>query len=183
MQELLERLNRSDAPGQVLCLDVGATGCLRTDAWLLQAVRALQGLEDGQSLLVTGADFGVTLRRGRPFGALGQYDPATRTVTISGSLDTESDWERATVLAHELQHANDHASGVLLSGRGGADCLAREQAAFKREARVWQALWKGNLPEPSGAIQAELNKAVAEMDNPAGQARSLAPQYVGECAR
>lgn len=166
-----------------LCLDVGASGCLSTDPWLRQAVDVLRGLDQSRPLLETAADFGVALRRGRLAGALGQYSPEKRTITIAASIDESSDWERAAVLAHELQHAADHVTGVLLLERGSVACLAHEQAAFSREAAVWQALWQGTLPEPRDRLQADLNQSVRDMADPAAQADTLARRYVDECAR
>ena len=169
-------------PPPPLCVDAGAEGCLRTDPGLLPAVRVLQGLDVGRQLLENAASFGVTLRQTQLFDALGSYNSETRTVSITRQLDEDSDWERAAVLAHELQHAVQHSSGRLLMGRGSAACLAFEQEAFAVGAHVWTELWHGSLPEPRDRTQRDLNDMVQAAADPSTHAKDLAPRYVGECA-
>jgi hypothetical protein len=128
-------------------------------------VDVLQGVEDGPSLLQTAAEFGIVLRHGPLQGARGLYEPMTRTVTIADSLDRYSEWERATVLSHELQHAADHAGGLLAKSAG--DQCAGEAHAFRRNVRVWHQLWQDSPPVPENEFQEELEDIAAEaLDNP-----------------
>jgi hypothetical protein len=62
---------------------------------------------------------------------------------VDTRLDAYSDWERAAVLSHELQHAADDAAGRL--GNGIA-CVGNEEDAFRVESEVWSALWQHRLP-------------------------------------
>ena len=58
-----------------------------------------------------------------------------------------STWLLADVLAHELRHASDHATGTRM-GAAYADCVSREQVAFQTEANFvrWLADRQGGLP-------------------------------------
>jgi hypothetical protein len=183
LEEFRQRMARQEATVPPVCVDVGGAGCLRVDPRLLQTVEVLAGVESGRSLLSTAADFGVSILRGPLFGVLGQYSALTRTVRVSSSLDDQSDWERATVVAHELQHAADHSAGKLLSERGSISCLEHEQDAFSREAEVWNTLWQGNLPEPRDRIQRDLNQSVKDANDPQAQQRTLAHLYADDCVR
>ena len=146
-----------------ICVEVGASRCLEMDPWLFGSVQVLQRVDDGPPLLRTAADFGVVLRHWPLMGARGLYEPLTRTVTIADSLDRYGDWERATVLAHELQHAADHAGGLLAHSAG--DLCAGEAHAFRRNVQVWLELWQGSLPEPANEFQEELADMTEEMLN------------------
>lgn len=164
-----------------LCLPVGVAECLETDPWLRQAVEVLQGLEQGQALLQMAAEFGVSLRRATlPDDLLGRYEHSTRTVTLDGRLDDVSDWERAAWLAHELQHAADHAAG--LPRRDPADCIGREEDAFRREAHVWLQLWRSHLPEAQDQFQQDLNQIARVMIQDASRfTEELAEVYRHQC--
>lgn len=164
-----------------LCLAVGARGCLQTDPFLYGAVKVLLEVGEGQPLLRTAADAGAQLRRDRTAaGTLGSYRAGSGTITIDTSLDAYSDWERATVLAHELQHAADDVAGKL--GRG-TTCLGNEADAFRTQAKVWSALWKGKLPQPWNRAQAELNDVVLTMARAPQQfAGILTTLYTADCA-
>jgi hypothetical protein len=182
LAELEARPDDEQAP-EPLCIDVGAAGCLIVDPWMRQAVEILQGMDLGRSLLATAADFGVTVRRAELFGNSGQYDPRSRTITMATSLDQESDWERAAILAHELQHARDHASGIAQE-RGSVDCLAREREAFRAGGAVWRALWKGSLPRPRSSVQEMQNRFAAQAEGDSSRYdRSVARLYLGHCYR
>ncbi|HEU5318782.1 MAG TPA: DUF6782 family putative metallopeptidase, partial [Chloroflexota bacterium] len=170
-------------PPAEVCLDVAARGCLHVDPRLRQTVEVLRGVEMGASLLAEAADFGVTVRRAALFGNLGQYENRSRTITIAASLDELSDWERAAVLAHELQHVHDHLRGLLPTSTQ-SECVARERAAFGREARFWRELWQGQLPDARDSVQDSLNRSVSEAeDDPQAYARSLARLYRHQCDR
>ena len=95
------------------CINVPSTPCLIGDPLLRSTVLDLSAVPNGPSLLNTAAAFGVRVRRGDlPFGVLGVYDLSAKEITISKLLDAYSEFERATVLGHELQHASDHANGA-----------------------------------------------------------------------
>jgi hypothetical protein len=165
-----------------LCLDVGAGHCLVTDSWLYGTVRALQGLDPGRALLRAAATGYVQLRwADAPFDALAFYNFDTRAVTVDRAhLGTASDWERAALLAHELQHAADYAAGR--SFAPGAECLDREVDATLVQGQVWQQLWQGRLPVATTAVQDDLNGVAmaATLDRPR-LTRRLAPVYQPQC--
>lgn len=164
------------------CLDVGTTRCLRADFRLTNAIKELRRVERGEWLLRVAAENGVTIRRSDlPSGTLGQYARRGKIVRIDVGLDTYSDWERATVIAHELQHAHDDVAGRLLPGAEG--CLKNEEDAFRRGAEIWTALWQGRLPAPQNGVQEELNAiALAIARDPVGFVAELSRIYRTECS-
>ena len=176
----------ADAAVDELCIEVasiGGTGCLRTAPQLQGALEVLRRLEVGPQVMAAASDYGVTIKRELLFGSLAEYQPRTRTVTVSYGLDNYSDWERAVVLAHELQHVLDHTRGLLPTA-SAVECLARERAAFAREAQGWRELWRGQLPEPRDEIQESLNQSVTQpQDDPAAYTRSLTRRYRHQCDR
>lgn len=120
-----------------------------------RSIGALLTLAEGQALLQDAAVQGVVVRTERlPMGVLGSYRQTSRTITIDLRLMAYADYERAAVLAHELQHVRDHAAGRL--GRG-ATCLANEEDALRTEGRIWASLWGGRLPSPRNSVQVQLN--------------------------
>ena len=168
--------------GPRLCLDVGAAPCLVADPWLSGAVAALRTTPAGGDLLRAAAERAVELRwEATALGLLAFYDFHARAATLDrGALGGAGDWERAAVLAHELQHAADHAAGRPWGA--GADCLAREAAGSQAAGRVWLQLWQGRLPVATTALQALLNgEALAAFDDPAQRARRLAPATRAQC--
>jgi hypothetical protein len=139
------------------CLDIGASRCLPTDPWLRSTVVELATLPEGAALLKRGADFGVTVRRGDLRAeALGSYSTRSKAIVLSRELDSVTEFERATVLAHELQHAVDHAANRL--GSTPENCFQAEVRAFTKQAEIWQSLWRGVLPRALNRLQAELNR-------------------------
>ncbi|MDQ3700887.1 MAG: hypothetical protein M3442_08205 [Chloroflexota bacterium] len=164
-----------------VCLDVGARACLITDPFLYGAVKVLMEQSEGLQLLRTAAGAGVQLqRRETDVTKYGTYRPDNNTITVDSRLDTVGDWERAAVLAHELQHAADDVTGKL--GRG-TTCLGNEEDAFRTQAKIWSALWKGKLPQPWNAPQADLNDVSQTVErDPLQFARSLAALYRVNCA-
>lgn len=113
-------------------------------------------------------------------GTLGRYERPERVVVIDTRLDAYSDWERAAVLAHELQHAADHARG--LPDLTTRDCYARAEDAFRREAEVWSALWRGRLPEPQNGAHTLLNQIASTVQqDPVRFGQQLLSLYRHEC--
>lgn len=124
------------------------------------AFQTLADLQSGADLLLTADRFGVTVKRAAlPASIYGRYDSATRTVLVSEALDGASVRERAAVLAHELQHAADHASGLFspTTVLDGATCLDVEAPAYARMGRVWQESWGGAPPPGASTLTSALN--------------------------
>jgi hypothetical protein len=131
------------------------TRCVQADPGLTDALDTLSGLSSGRELLATAGSFGVTAVRGPlPQELYGRYLSASRTVVVNGSLDGADVRERAAVLAHELQHAADHAAGRL---KAGDSCLDVEAAAYARMGHVWREMWGGALPPARTTLSAALN--------------------------
>jgi hypothetical protein len=78
-----------------------------------------------------------------------------KTIRIDPLLDDYSAWERAAVLAHELRHASDAASGMNIDSTDG--CYRTEQNAFTDEGALWAEFWHYRLPVPGNSVQADLN--------------------------
>jgi hypothetical protein len=169
------------SPGDWLCVDVGATRCLKIDPWLKSTVAALRTLDEGQALLEIAADAGTRIQRDdTPAGLIASYTPATRTITLDPRLDAYSSWVRATVLSHELQHAADDAAGNL--SFTPANCYQAEETAFRRQAQVWSDFWHGRLPPNLDAMHQMLNDVTLTVArDPSGFVRSLVSAYQSEC--
>ena len=135
--------------------DAQAARCVQADPALTDALQTLSDLESGRDLLATAGSFGVSVVRGAlPQELYGRYLSASRTVVVNGSLDGTDVRERAAVLAHELQHAADHAAGRL---KAGDSCLDVEAAAYARMGRTWHEMWNGALPPARTTLSAALN--------------------------
>src|SRR5438093_13112585 len=97
-------------------------------------------------------------------------------MTLSLNLDLYVDWERAVILAHELQHAVDHANAVPFDGT--SNCLAREGDAFRRQSEVWHELWRSMLAVPQNQVQFQLDDiANSVQSDPDAFAESFAHLY------
>src|SRR5262249_7267814 len=82
------------------------TGCLLADHWLAGAISRLEQQDKGRWLLRVASEHHVTLVRGHTsIDSYGEFSPALNKVTLDLRIDDYSAWERAAVLAHELQHA------------------------------------------------------------------------------
>lgn len=135
----------------------------------------------GRQLLAAGTANRVLLtRRFLAQGVLGTYIPSPNIAIINARLDPTTSQVRATVLAHELQHALD--ASTQGEPATEAQCFAFETRAFGVQARVWRELWGGTLPPETGAFIAEMNDIarIVETD-PEGFARRLARRYQSEC--
>jgi hypothetical protein len=138
------------------CLGPGGTQCLTSDPVVASAVSALNETEDGRKLLKASSAWGVrVVRSDLPQNVLGMYSMGRRMVAINARLDPYSAWVRGAVLAHELQHATDDAAGRL--GERGEQCYRAEEAAFRTEAYVWNAMWRNYLPPSVDGMHSELN--------------------------
>jgi hypothetical protein len=101
-------------------------------------------------------------------------------VTLDSDVLLDSDWERAVLLAHELQHAADHASGVPV--RSQSECYAIEENAFVTQAKLWLELWGGVLPEPQTYFQEEINTtAELAIRDPGAFVSELTERYRHDC--
>jgi hypothetical protein len=122
---------------------------LVTEARFAEAISLLWIWPEGRELLQSAADHGVVIRSSPEIArrAFAAYRPANRTLLVNPNFTEVSTWLLADVLAHELRHAADHASGTRM-GAGYADCVAREQVAFGTEASFvrWLAERQGGLP-------------------------------------
>jgi hypothetical protein len=122
---------------------------LVTESRFAEAVSLLWLWPDGRELLQTAADHGVAIYSSPEIArrAFAAYRPGNRTLLVNPSFTEVSTWLLADVLAHELRHASDHATGTRM-GSGYGDCVAREQAAFQTEASFvrWLAERQGGLP-------------------------------------
>jgi hypothetical protein len=164
-----------------VCLDVGTSKCLKTDPWLISAINKLKQNQWGYWLLRVAAENDVKLEYASlPPSALGWYKPLPNTITLNKSLDNYSSWIRATVLAHELQHAVDKASGKNMQTTAG--CYQTEESAYRREAEVWLSFWSTRLPEDIDGLHSELNDVtLAAAANPEEFRKAVEEIYREEC--
>lgn len=172
----------ADVVSDFVCLEVGGEVCLESDPMLRGAVDTLMTTELGRPLLASAANHGMALIREPQEGTYGRFDPTVRTVSVSTQLDYYSDWERALVLSHELQHAADYGAGR--SHRNASECYAWEIDAFQTESAFWRYIWQGTLPEPQSKLQAENNRlALIAMEDPTRFESDLLDLYHRECSR
>lgn len=162
-------------------MDVGTSRNLVVDPMLVDAVNALRTVDNGDWEIRVAAERNVKITRaGSDPGVLGDFDPTTNTVTISTTLDSTSALVRATVLSHELQHAADNAAGVMPDTP--MQCYREEATAFQRQATVWTALWKNNLPPNVDMMHAEMNDIASTIaKDPRAFAEQLVQRYHSEC--
>jgi len=73
----------------------------------------------------------------------GGYQQRARRIVLSSRLLDEDATVMATVIAHELQHAQDR--DYIAFGLLEADCTELEVRAFEAQSRTWRALWTGDL--------------------------------------
>lgn len=170
------------SPHDWLCVDVGAHTCLEIDPWLKSAIAVLGTLDEGRALLKIAADDGVRVERDQTDpNLLASYSPSTKTITLDPRLDSYSSWVRATILAHELQHAADDAAGNL--SFTPANCYLAEETAFRRQAQVWAGLWQNRLPPNVDSMHQMLNEITLTVArDPTGFVKSLVSAYRSECS-
>jgi hypothetical protein len=122
---------------------------LVTESRFAEAIALLWLWPDGRELLQTAADHGVLIYSSPEIArrAFAAYRPANRSLMVNPNFTEVSTWMLADVLAHELRHAADHATGTRM-GSSYADCVAREQIAFQTEANFvrWLGDRQGGLP-------------------------------------
>ncbi len=163
--------------------DVGATKMLEFSPHLANSIFQLKRVDGGQWLLRVAAENGVRIRsETTDIGVLGYYDPKTRIITLDARLEAYSAWVRAATLAHELQHAADDAVSRLIGTR--SECYRNEEAAFRRQAQVWGALWQSQLPEEPTVVHSMLNDVSRTVErDPVGFAMELEVRYYGQCSK
>lgn len=171
-----------DTATTATCVEVGAPNCLKVDAWLLTAIGELHNLPDGQRLLSVAAADDIRIQYGvLGVGEVAAYSPFMRSITLSDRLQGYSAWVRAAVLSHELQHAVDDVSGRL--GSSTEACYVAEEAAARREAQVWTALWRNHLPPNVDPMHVQENRlATMIATDPAGFVKALRDAYREQCA-
>lgn len=81
----------------------------------------------------------------------------------------------ADILSHELLHATQDAAGRWTDPRY---CMQNEQAAYVWQARIWKALWNGQLPRPLTPVMTDLNAVAAD---PAGAFNQQVAVYSAQC--
>jgi hypothetical protein len=122
---------------------------LVTEGRFAEAISLLWLWPEGQELLQTAANHGVIIYSSPEIArrAFAAYRPADRTLMVNPSFTEVSTWLLADVVAHELRHASDHATGTRM-GAGYDDCVSREQIAFQTEANFvrWLSDRQGGLP-------------------------------------
>ena len=161
------------------CLDVGATRCLSTASGLVEPVRALLEIPEGQALLRNAADRRVRLRLRRLGDDLrGYYQASSRLIWLSRDLERRAVQVRAVILAHELQHATERGGDDATS----EDCYRSEEAAFRVEARIWPQLWPGQAPPNDDEYERDANELVRQVvRDPEGFARDVREMYHQDC--
>ncbi|MHB1005272.1 MAG: DUF6782 family putative metallopeptidase [Chloroflexota bacterium] len=153
---------RQGDDGQPVCLDVGAERCLNIDPRLRSTLQDLSTVPVASDLLRKAATNRVVVRRGDlTRSVLGTYFRATRAVTLTTRLDAYTEFERGSVLTHELRHAADQFDGVVINST--QTCLAAEERAFRVSSDVWFTRWGGNLPPASaGTLRWRINEIARE---------------------
>ncbi len=175
------RLNNERFRWEADCLEVGLPRCLILDPRLRPAASVLQSQADGRTLLQIAALAGVQIQRGAlPPSAWGFYYAPTRIIVLNTTLDQTTPQVQTAALAHELQHAADHAAG--LWPRTALECYDLEARAFIRQASLWASFWPRGLPPAIDRFHAELNAiTVLVAAAPAGFVVSLLVAYQHEC--
>jgi hypothetical protein len=124
---------------------------LVTEGRFVEAIALLWIWPEGRQLLEMAAEHGVAIYSSPQIArrAFAAYRPADRSLMVNPNFTEVSTWLLADVLAHELRHASDHATGTRMSS-SYEDCIAREQAAFatERDFVRWLAERQGGLPSP-----------------------------------
>ena len=135
---------------------------LVTEARFAEAIALLWIWPEGRELLQTAANHGVAIYSSPEIArrAFAAYRPANRTLLVNPNFTEVSTWLLADVIAHELRHAADHATGTRM-GASYADCVAREQIAFHTEASFvrWLSDRQGGLPSSE-----EVSKRLSQED-------------------
>ncbi len=129
----------------------------------IEAVNLLWQWEEGKALLRASSKLGVTIRAGSFPGhehAIAAYSSGSRLILVKPDYVRTSTWMVASVLAHELQHAADHAAGAH-QGPVRAECYIREQRAYAVERRflLWLTRALVRLPVPTGLLDKHLSVA------------------------
>ncbi len=176
-----------------VCWDVTVDGqarCLKIDPWLGDTLYALNQSATGRALIASAARAGLRIQQGAPIGnAMGEYDALTRSIVLDTGLtaakngaEATSSWERAAILAHELQRALGGSSSS-----AGLQCATAQASAFDAEGKVWRDFWPKGPPPNLDALHTQLNQVATSFDggSPSNLAQfvaSLRFKYGDECA-
>lgn len=127
-----------------------------TEYRFAEAVGLLWQWPEGKDLLRAASDHGVRVYVAPdiPRQAFAGYSTRARAIGFNQQFTETSTWMVASVLAHELKHAMDDWAGER-QGDGFDDCVAREQEAYKVEARFTRWLYEqqGEFPSPRDVQQ------------------------------
>jgi hypothetical protein len=103
---------------------------------------------------------GIAIRTGVPMvtaplpaEVLGGYNQVEKVIRLNTSILDEDPRAIATVLAHELTHAQQDWEGRSIQDQ----CVVLEQEAFANGAVVWSELWNGAPPSRT-ALETELTR-------------------------
>jgi hypothetical protein len=178
----LENRRNGRQSGAIVALDVGARVPLFADVRLAEAIDRVRSVPEGAWLLAVAAESGVTVMTADMSSSLlGVFQPGPNTIGIATHLLPLGPDVLANVLAHELTHAADNASGQL-TGEFGQDCVSAEVRAFKAEARVWTELHHGQFPTPTTTIEALLTEqAIEEQTSPGSLESYVTKLYRFRC--
>jgi hypothetical protein len=156
------------------------------DALLSHALAMLGQLTDqfGNSYVTVIKANGVTFEIAPlPPDIYGRYARQPRRALLSTRRLDEDATVLASIIAHELRHARD--GDLLAFGLIPDDCVEREAGAFEAQARVWRALWTGDLSTgttiETGITRMTQRYEAEGLDGLRAMVRGM-PLYQRECA-
>jgi hypothetical protein len=160
------------------CTGWGDAECVTTDYTFDLELRELGKTATGQPLLESAAHSGLTVQSmpADQVNSVATFVPADNSVRISSAVKTYPLPDRLTILAHELQHADDAANGLPIGTPAG--CYSTEEHALATETRLWNELFDEALPTPRTAYEAWLNTASR---SPAGVSGVVHSAYRARC--
>lgn len=164
----------------VHCAAWGGSICLPSDPSFDADLARLGTSDVGRPLLESAATSGVQVLKGTGDmpASTAAFFKNDNSVRIGTAVQGWPESDRLAILAHELQHAADFASGVAIDTSQG--CYTTEQDAVTTETHLWQELFGDALPSPLTAYEAWLNTATRSPDTTAG---TVFEAYRAECDR
>ncbi len=129
----------------------------------VEAVNLLWQSPEGKELLrkANGSEVTVISRAYDRQFAFATYLPQRKTVVLNSRFLTAPTWMLADVLAHELSHASDDASGLHMA-HTSSDCIAGELAAYQVERRFLIWLTRTLIPEGMPSLASISGRLSAE---------------------
>jgi hypothetical protein len=110
--------------------------------------------------------YGVAVRVVQVPGALAAFRGSDRTLSVDSELAGADPRAVATLLVHETVHAILDATGR--SGKRGRACIDEEALAFAAQAAFWaHQFGPSGHPEPTSALEAQLNRTLAAAEDDA----------------